>query len=513
MTLARRSRRSRLTATSAVGLMAVAGAVTTASPAAAAPQCNTAEALMACVTEEGLVEHLEALQAIADANDGNRASGTEGYDDSADYVVGRLEAAGYTVTRQVFDFAFYELVGTPTLARTAPSTTPTTYVYGEDFQDMSYSGSGAVNGAVVPVDVASTTSGCETEDFDTLVFPEGSIALLKRGSCDFAVKAANAEAAGAAAAIIYNDGVPSPDEDRTTLIGGTLGGPGVTIPVYDTTFALGDEWANTADLTLSLAIQTVSETRTTENLIAELPGRKSNDVVALGAHLDSVPEGPGINDNGTGTAGILEVAESLAGVQLENTVRFLWWGAEESGLIGSQYYVDSLSQQEISHIGAYLNFDMIGSPNWARFVYDGDGSDFDAPKGFVTPGSADIEHLFETFYDELGVPHEDTAFDGRSDYEAFALAGIPSGGLFTGAEDPKSPEQQALYGGTAGLAFDPCYHSACDDISNVNVDILDESADAIAYAVITLAGQPRPGAGTGNRPADVGQGAGLAPVA
>ena len=509
MTLARRSRRPRLVATSAAGLLAVAGAVTTASPAAAAPECNTAEALMACVTEEGLVEHLEELQAIAEANGGNRASGTEGYDDSADYVVERLEAAGYDVARQEFEFAFYELIGTPTLAQTAP--TPTTYVYGEDFQDMSYSGSGTVTGTVVPVDVASADSGCEEADFADL--PVGSIALIKRGSCDFAVKAANAQASGAIAAIIYNDGASTPDEDRTTLIGGTLGGPGVTIPVYDVTFALGDEWADTAGLTLSLAINTVSETRTTENLIAELPGRKSNDVVALGAHLDSVPEGPGINDNGTGTAGILEVAESLAGVQLENTVRFLWWGAEESGLIGSQYYVDSIAQQEISHIGAYLNFDMIGSPNWARFVYDGDGSDFDAPKGFVTPGSADIEHLFEQFYDELGVPHEDTAFDGRSDYEAFALAGIPSGGLFTGAEDLKTAQQQTRYGGTAGAAFDACYHSECDHIGNVNFEILDESADAIAYAVITLAGQPRPGAGTGNRPAGAGQGAGLAPVA
>jgi Zn-dependent M28 family amino/carboxypeptidase len=472
------SRRSRLVVTSAAGLLAVAGALVTATPAAAGTKCDTVEKLMGCVTLAGVQEHLAAFQAIADTHGGNRASGLPGHTASADYVQDRLEAVGYTVTRQPFDFNYYEVIGTPTFAQTAP--TPTEYVYGEDFDDMSYSGSGTVTGTAVPVDVDSPDSGCEAADFTAAV--AGQVALIKRGTCDFGTKAANAEAAGATAAIIYNDGA-SPD--REGLIGGTLGVP-VGIPVLDTTFARGGELAGTS---VAIDIETVSETRSTENVIAELPGRASHDVVGIGAHLDSVAEGPGINDNGTGSAAILEVAENLAGTKPENGIRFFWWGAEESGLVGSQYYVDSLSRGQVKKFSAYLNFDMVGSPNFARFIYDGDGSTFEAPEGYVTPKSAAIEQLFESFYDSRGLTYEDTEFDGRSDYEAFAVAGIPSGGLFTGAEDVKSAEQAARYGGTAGEPFDPCYHQACDDIKNLDLTVLDQNADAIAYATLTLAQQ------------------------
>jgi Zn-dependent M28 family amino/carboxypeptidase len=472
------SRRSRLVATSAAGLLAVAGAVVTASPAAAAGTCDTVEELMGCVTLAGVQEHLTAFQTIADTHGGNRASGMPGHTASADYVQERLEAAGYTVTRQPFDFDYYEVIGTPTFAQTAP--TPKEYVYGQDFNDMSYSGSGTVTGTAVPIDVTSPDSGCEAADFTSAVV--GQVALIKRGTCDFGVKAANAEAAGATAAIIYNDGASA---DRVGLIGGTLGGP-VGIPVLDTSFALGGQLAGT---TVAIDIETISETRSTENVIAELPGRASHDVVGVGAHLDSVAEGPGINDNGTGSAAILEVAENLAGTSPENAIRFFWWGAEESGLVGSQHYVDSLSQGQVKKFSAYLNFDMVGSPNFARFVYDGDGSTFEAPEGYVSPKSAAIEQLFESFYDSRGLAYEDTEFDGRSDYEAFAVAGIPSGGLFTGAEDIKSVEQAARYGGTAGEPFDPCYHQACDDIKNLDLEVLDQNADAIAYATLTLAQQ------------------------
>ena len=478
------SRRSRLVATSAAGLLAAAGVVTSVAPAAAAdPACDTVDALMDCVTLAGVEEHLTAFQEIADDNGGNRASGFPGFTASADYVESRLRDAGYDVTRQPFDFSYYEVVGTPTFARTSSPARAFSYSTDGatgDFQDMSYSGSGTVAGAIVPIDVASADSGCEAADFP--VATDGQVALVKRGTCEFGAKARNAEAAGFDGVIIYNDGA---DAERTGLINGTLGGP-VGIPVLDTTFALGGELAQ-AGTTVEIGIETINKVVSTENVIADLPGRKKHDVVALGAHLDSVPEGAGINDNGTGSAGILEVAESLAGVQLENTVRFAWWGAEESGLVGSQHYVDSLAAKELKQISAYLNFDMIGSPNFARFVYDGDGSDFEAPAGFVSPKSAAIEHLFEEFYDGRGLLHEDTEFDGRSDYEAFALAGIPTGGLFTGAEGVKTHEQFLRYGGSEGAAFDPCYHSACDDIDNIDTTVLDENADAIAYAVMTLA--------------------------
>ncbi|TFV83015.1 M28 family metallopeptidase [Blastococcus sp. CT_GayMR16] len=485
MNHAHQSRRTRLIATSAAGLLAVAGTLATAAPAAAGGgknSCeqrnnNTISKLLECVNGTGVKEHLSALQEIADANGGNRASGSPGYAASADYVESTLEKAGYTVTRQDFEFPFYETSEDPTFAQTAP--TPTTYVYGTDFSDMSLSGSGTPEAPAVAVDIEGPDSGCEAADFAG--FPVGAIAIIKRGACDFGLKAANAEAAGATGAVIYNDGAAP---DRFGLIGGTLGTP-VGIPVLDTTNAIGLTLPGT---TLAIDLQAISEIRSTQNLTAELPGKSSEGVVMVGAHLDSVSEGPGINDNGTGTAAILELAQNLHKARPDHPVRFAWWGAEEAGLVGSQAYVDSLTEEEFARIGSYLNFDMLGSPNFARFVYDGDGSTFEAPEGYVTPESSAIEAIFEQFYDSRGLAYEDTEFDGRSDYQAFADAGIPSGGLFSGAEDIKSAEQATRYGGTAGQPFDPCYHQACDDIGNINAEVLDQNADAVAYATLTLAG-------------------------
>jgi Zn-dependent M28 family amino/carboxypeptidase len=504
MTHSRPRRRSRLVATSAAGLLAVAGSVAIAAPAAAGGNgCahrtnNTIDKLLECVTVQGVHEHLEAFQAIADANDGNRASGSPGYDASADYVQATLERAGYTVQRQEFEFPFYERNADPTFRQVSP--TPTSYVYGTDFQDMSLSGSGTPEGLAVAVDVDGATSGCEDADFAG--FAAGSIAIIKRGTCTFGEKAVNAEEAGAAGVVIFNDGTAP---DRTGLIGGGLGVP-VGIPVLDTTHAIGLTLPGT---TLAIDLSATSELRTTENVTAELPGKSPDGVVVVGGHLDSVTEGPGINDNGTGSASILELAQNLRKARPDHPVRFAWWGAEEVGLVGSQYYVDSLPEDELARIGSYLNFDMVGSPNFARFVYDGDGSTFEAPEGFVTPESAAIEALFEQFYDSRGLAYEDTEFDGRSDYEAFALAGIPSGGLFSGAEDIKTAAQAARYGGTAGQAFDACYHQACDDLDNINLEVLDQNVDAIAFATLTLAGPAGSGGhGGGHGKGGHGQGGG-----
>ena len=153
-----------------------------------------------------------------------------------------------------------------------------------------------------------------------------------------------------------------------------------------------------------------------------------------GAHLDSVPAGPGINDNGSGSAALLEVAQQMAKSKPNNTVRFAWWGAEELGLIGSTEWVEQRTPAELDEIALYLNFDMIGSPNYYFGVYDANESSFEAPVA-VPDGSVDIEETFESFYTLRGEPYDDSAFSGRSDYAAFIDNGIPSGGLFTGAEE------------------------------------------------------------------------------
>ena len=205
-----------------------------------------------------------------------------------------------------------------------------------------------------------------------------------------------------------------------------------------------------------------------------------------GAHLDSVTAGPGINDNGSGSAALLETALMMAKVNPENTVRFAWWGAEEEGLVGSTAYVEGLSQAERDRIALYMNYDMVGSPNYIFMVYDADQSTFEAPVA-IPDGSVAIEDLYESYYTLNGEPYDDSAFDGRSDYQAFIEAGIPSGGLFTGAEEVKTPEQEAIWGGTAGEQFDPCYHLACDTIDNVDLHALEVNSDLIAFVQLTYA--------------------------
>jgi Zn-dependent M28 family amino/carboxypeptidase len=234
--------------------------------------------------------------------------------------------------------------------------------------------------------------------------------------------------------------------------------------------------------TVTLAI----ENHPQKNVIAELPGRNPGNVVMAGAHLDSVPAGPGINDNGSGSAALLELAQSMQKVKPQNTVRLAWWAAEEEGLLGSAAYVDGLNDAEKDRIALYLNFDMVASPNYIFMVYDGDESTWEAPV-VVPEGSVQIEDLFESYFTSVGVPYDDAEFSGRSDYEAFILNGIPAGGLFTGAEDEKTPEQAEIWGGTAGEWLDPCYHQACDDIDNLSLDALETNSDAIALAVLAYA--------------------------
>jgi aminopeptidase S len=225
------------------------------------------------------------------------------------------------------------------------------------------------------------------------------------------------------------------------------------------------------------------------NLIADWPGGDPNNVLMTGAHLDSVAAGPGINDNGSGSAAILEVALAVSRENLQPArhLRFAWWGAEELGLRGSTFYVNSLSTTERSRITGYLNFDMVGSPNPGYFVYDGDNSD-GTGSGPGPAGSAQIERTIQDYFASIGVPTRGTDFDGRSDYGPFIRVGIPAGGTFTGAEGIKSSAQAQLWGGTAGTAFDPCYHRSCDTSSNINETALNRNADAVAYAVWTLGG-------------------------
>ncbi|MFI0787092.1 M28 family metallopeptidase [Streptomyces lydicus] len=209
------------------------------------------------------------------------------------------------------------------------------------------------------------------------------------------------------------------------------------------------------------------------NVIADWPGGDESKTVMTGAHLDSVDAGPGINDNGSGSAGTLEVALAVAKSNLKPAkhLRFAWFGDEEDGMVGSQAYVSKLGADK-SKIDAYLNFDMIGSPNPGYFVYDDDTR---------------LEKVFKDWFATKNIATEkETEGDGRSDHAAFKDAGIAVGGLFSGADYVKTEAQAKNWGGEAGKAFDACYHQSCDTSKNLDEKALDNNTDAIANAVWQL---------------------------
>jgi aminopeptidase Y len=431
--------------------------------------------LLDCVTVEGVREHQAELQEIADRNGGTRVSGTAGYDESVDYAVDVLEARGYAVTVQEFAFVRFEVLSPSVLQQTAP-------LPAVDLPHiiMSYSGSGEVT---ADVSSPNPVTGCFAADW--VGFPAGNIALIQRGgstatfTCTFAVKALNAIAAGASGVVIYNNAAG----DLAGTLGNTFTG---NVSVVGITQALGEQLRATAGLELHLKTEVLRTPATSSNVLAESKGGDPNNVVMVGAHLDSVSAGPGINDNGSGSAAVLEVAEQLYRVNSKNKVRFALWGAEEASLVGSTFYVSNLSQAEHDKIALYLNFDMVGSPNHVFFIYDGDDSDA-AGAGPGPAGSAEIEKTFERFFESRATPYKGTDFTGRSDYGPFIATGIPSGGLFTGAEGIKTPDEASIWGGTAGVAYDPCYHQACDTFSNNNMDALAMNSDAIAYGTLQYA--------------------------
>ena len=440
----------------------------------AARSAVPARALERAITPRRLRAHLKALEAIANRSGGTRAAGTPGYSQSVAYVTRQLRAAGYRPRLNTFFFDYFRETSPTVFERVSPGSRR--YERGPDFVTMRYSGGGNLTAQVIAVDLTSAASGCESSDFAT--FPRGAVALMRRGGCTFSQKAGNAAANGAAAALIANDGSPG----RTAPISATLV-VRVQIPVMIISSEVATELASLANIgpvNVRLALSVRTTRARAANVIADLPGRRPG-VVLLGAHLDSVANGPGINDNGSGTALVLEVARQARRLRVRprHGLRFAFWGAEELGLIGSTSYVQSLSTANRSRIRGVLNLDMVGSRNFVRVVYDGDGQ---------PSGSQRIENAFRAHFAGRRLAVEEASLGGGSDHAAFARAGIPVGGLFTGADEPKSAELARRFGGEAGRSFDSCYHKACDTVANVDLGILHQMADASAVVAVRLAG-------------------------
>ncbi|KAF2675987.1 aminopeptidase-like protein Y [Lentithecium fluviatile CBS 122367] len=317
--------------------------------------------------------------------------------------------------------------------------------------------------------------GCQIGDFPDSV--SGNIAFIKRGTCPFGTKSEHAGQKGATAAIVYNY--------EKDAVQGTLGTPS---PNHVATFGLSGKEAGPVleklekkDKVDAIAyIDADVKQIITRNIIAQTSEGDPNNCVMLGAHSDSVAEGPGINDDGSGSISLLEVATQLTKFNVSNCVRFAWWAGEEEGLLGSDYYVATLPEEENIKIRLFMDYDMMASPNFAYQIYNATNA--------VNPnGSEELRDLYIDWYKDQGLNYTFIPFDGRSDYDGFIRGGIPGGGIATGAEGIKTKEEEKQFGGKAGEWYDHCYHQLCDDLSNVNMTAWIVNTKLIAHSVGTYA--------------------------
>ncbi len=465
MTRPSRARAALLIVAVAVSGCGVAVAPPPVDPGRSSAQVVQFPSLDVAADPERLRQHLEALMTLAAANGGVRTVGTAGYEVSVDYVAGQLADLGWRVDTPEEPFiGFRELPGARLEVGDEEFAAP------DELRALIYSAGGDVT---APIAVMSR-SGCDPDDFAGV--PGGAIAVTAFGGCLRRQQVTNADAAGAAAMVlVYHDRGPG-QILRPTL----LAPDGIDIPAVTVTAEAGRALEDADGEEAHLVVHTEREPGTLRNVIAELGDGER--VVMLGGHLDSVIDGPGINDNGSGVAALLEIARGIgeAGVPDGATIRLGFWGGEEFGILGSSAYVDGLADAERTAITAYLNLDMVGSTNGLTFVY----ADGHAPRG-----SGGITIDYEVWLEGRGLPSARLDLGGASDHRAFAEAGIPTGGIFSGATDVLSPEQARLFGGTAGAPTDPCYHLPCDTVDNVDLERAALHADATLAVALRLATQ------------------------
>lgn len=410
--------------------------------------------LAAAVAVPGMLEHMRALERAAAGNGGNRAAGTRGDRASIGYVAGRLRRAGWRVTLERVRFPFFAMRSPERLTAAGRRL---------DAAALRFSGSGSAVGPARAVG-----SGCLAAEYRG--FPRGSVAVARRGSCFLRQTVRVAQAAGAAAVAIFD-----PDTAGAPLAGTLISPAGVRIPALSVSRADGRRLIR-AGARVRVRVNAVSEHRRTANVIAEL-GREGK-VAMAGGHLDSVPEGPGVNDNGSGVATLLEIAEQIGAspTRPRRRMRLAFWGAEEVGLHGSRHHVRRLPRSERRAIAAYLNLDMVGSANGGRFLYGG-------RRGAAAAAlRAAKRHLRRR-----GVRLERVGAGASSDHAPFEDAGVPVLGLYSGGPEEKDRGQRHAWGGRAGEPFDACYHRRCDSLGRVNRRALSELSDGAAVAFHRLA--------------------------
>lgn len=453
------------------------GGVPASSPAPSAtpPQGPPPDAsiVASTITEDGLRARLDSLVAVSDVTAGYRAVGTPGFDTAADLVASELEDAGWRVSTSPFTMPAFVDPGGSALVVGQQRFVP------RDILPLIYAPSGQVTGPVVAIDwsdgsLERSGKGCDVEDYGAL--PAHAIVVVRSGQCLRRDQVLAAQAAGAAGFVAAYPQAGPGAALRPTLIDPSdlkIPAVGASLPVAEALVAASDT-GSTARLTTDAGAPEVS----TRSVIAELPGGDTGRVVMLGAHLDSVVDGPGINDNGSGVAALLALADAMRGSVPGATVRLAFWSGEELGLRGSSDYVRGLSEEDRGRIVAYLNVDMVASPNGIAGVYDESGA---------AAGSSAIRDLLTAAVTRLGGAPEPIDPGAGSDDEPFIQAGIPTGGVFSGANEQITARQAEASGATEGQPADPCYHQPCDDGSAVNLALGRLLTAALAEVTVQLA--------------------------
>jgi Zn-dependent M28 family amino/carboxypeptidase len=454
-----------------IGLLAGCSTSKPGPPAAAAPDLS--HALAAKVTADAMFTHLRALQAIANANKGNRADGTPGYDASVDYVAKALRDRGFDVSTQPFDRLNTVSQGKPALTIAGRN-----YPVDQASLLVRTPPGGVTGQAVRP----TQSAGCAAADYPSVV-PQGAIAVVDDSRCSVVDKQNSAKAKGAAALIVISN---ASDRGAPPTLFNTGYYNQLTMPVA-VVDANGGAALGRATAPVRLVLDTETVKITTRNVMAQTKTGSPNEVVMVGTHLDSARDSPGINNSGSGVAAVLETALQLGPLApVTNAVRFVFWGAGESGLNGAMDYVFGLDSDQLNNIALYLNFDMLGSPNAGFFTDDGDQS---GPPGQgvaatdVPEGSAGIERTLAGYLNLAGKRPADMPLNTRTDYHPFLVAGVPIGGMNTGASQTKTTVQSRLWGGQSGAVFDPNYLSARDTVENVNREALAVMGSGVAFAV------------------------------
>jgi Zn-dependent M28 family amino/carboxypeptidase len=445
---------------------------------------SLAEALRDAISVDDIIADLGRLDAIAAANRGTRAAGSAGYDESVVLVQDALEQAGYQVALDPTELAAFSQDAPSVLEIQAPAAPALTDV--RDFKAMLLSPSGDVTADLFALgfDAAAQPGdrngiGCDPADWASV--PAGVVALVQPAGCRRRDVILNAQAAGVVGLITsYAEWTPDHVLRPTLIDPGGLSIPAVGVTGGAGLLLLA---AAQAGSKVHLAVATAVQETDSPNVIAQLPGGDPAHVVMIGGHLDSVIDGPGINDNGSGTMAILEIARELARLRPKGatwTVRVAFWTGEEIGLLGSFAYAEGLSTEEASTIEAYLNFDMLGSPNGVREIYD-------TTRASRPVAGKVIEQLFAEALGAVGLSSVVVDIGGASDHLPFDQLGIPIGGLFSGASEVKSEADAGSFGGTAGVPEDACYHLACDTAGNVDRELMEQLARAAAWTLGRLA--------------------------